>query len=98
MFYFLSYHTIKIVLNYFFNIKIIKLIPLVNSISMFCSCITGSYDRTSRIWSTSSGSCQMCLDSHSDVVFDVAFVGDHEWEISAFYSSYFMIKFYLMKV
>src|SRR5271157_3987868 len=37
---------------------------------------SGSYDRTSRIWSAVSGRCERVLEGHEDVVCDVAFAPD----------------------
>lgn len=40
---------------------------------LFCSFITGSYDRTCKVWDTASGEELHTLEGHKNVVYAIAF-------------------------
>lgn len=40
---------------------------------MVLRCLTGSYDRTCRVWDVETGQEMLALDEHQNVVFSVAF-------------------------
>jgi len=40
---------------------------------VFCSFITGSYDRTCKVWDTASGEELYTLEGHKNVVYAIAF-------------------------
>ena len=61
-------------------------------------CITGSYDRTAKVWDLDNGKCLTTLTGHEDVVFDVTFVGKNEYVYqnckTSFVHNFFTITVY----
>lgn len=52
------------------HVQPIETTPLPLSLSSF---ITGSYDRTCKVWETASGEELLTLEGHGNVVYSVAF-------------------------